>query len=447
MPVKLNKKERKAFERDWNRLRRADSPALSVELATRHLERWPWNGHAARHLADNLRYLGRIAEARALCEKRLKTAKPRHKYMFQVTLARCAEMEGDFDQAVRMFQKALVSARGRFPEILVFLGSAFEKLGEFDRAKRAYRKSIALFDRAKRPEKTDEEYYFLGLIYRSEGKYKKALEYVNRAIALDPNYRVANMARKDLHETIRYLQSEGRSSALRRGLCTSVSSRMPKPSKKELTELRHDWNLLLHIRHSNKPALACERALRHRERWPRNTGALLVLAESLLELMRLDDALPVIKQGLRKSKPQIRLFLEITMGEFLEIKGDLKTAERWYRRAVNGSQRADPVFSACALGYLGCNLAAQRKAGEAKRAHKRAIVLWRKIERPKDADEPYYNLALLYRADGKYKQALEYVNRAIELDPKYAVAKRVRRDLLKTIAYLRTVNRVKTIAR
>jgi tetratricopeptide (TPR) repeat protein len=44
-------------------------------------------------------------------------------------------------------------------------------------------------------------------------------------------------------------------------------------------------------------------------------------------------------------------------------------------------------------------------------------------------EEAYFNLGLILRAEGKYEEALECFERAIEIDPQYTLAKQARKDV------------------
>jgi len=97
----------------------------------------------------------------------------------------------------------------------------------------------------------------------------------------------------------------------------------------------------------------------------------------------------------------------------------VKHSERWYRKAV--------VAAPAALVFLGAELAGQGRLAEAKRCHRRATRL------PDDdrvaRGAAYCNLALILRAERRYRDALVCFDRAIALDPKYVVALKARADV------------------
>jgi tetratricopeptide (TPR) repeat protein len=110
-------------------------------------------------------------------------------------------------------------------------------------------------------------------------------------------------------------------------------------------------------------------------------------------------------------------------GGYYDAKGDLRRAEQWYRKAANEDQGG--------LVYLGGVLAKQGRFAEAKRYHRQAT---RAAESDLLArDEAYYNLGLILRAERRYRDALECLDRAIVLDPHYTVALATHADVRQAI--------------
>jgi tetratricopeptide (TPR) repeat protein len=111
--------------------------------------------------------------------------------------------------------------------------------------------------------------------------------------------------------------------------------------------------------------------------------------------------------------------VRVRWGGYYNAVGDLKRAERWYRKAAE----AAPV----ALVFLGGVLARQGRLAEAKRYQRLAT------RAPEDdrlaRDEAYFNLGLICRAERRYREALANFDRAITLDPKYTVALEAQADV------------------
>jgi Tfp pilus assembly protein PilF len=99
-----------------------------------------------------------------------------------------------------------------------------------------------------------------------------------------------------------------------------------------------------------------------------------------------------------------------------------KRAEQWYRKAVALKSNTTTHI------YLGACLARQGRFVEAKRHHRQAIRL---ATDPKydAADEAYFNLGLILRAERKYTEASAMFRKAIRLDRKYQIAREALRDV------------------
>lgn len=99
--------------------------------------------------------------------------------------------KGESARATAWYKKA-VNARPK-TTWLIFLGASLAKEGKLMEAKRAHRRAIK-----RGGPRRDEAHYNLGLIHRAEGNYADALAEFDKAIALDPKYRLAKEARADV---------------------------------------------------------------------------------------------------------------------------------------------------------------------------------------------------------------------------------------------------------
>ncbi len=173
----------------------------------------------------------------------------------------------------------------------------------------------------------------------------------------------------------------------------------------------------------DQAACTLERAERYLRNYPDDGAAWLILGATLSGIARYEDAIRALRKAMRL-RPDRRLDMPYAeIGHLYREKGSLRTAERWYRKAVTRNPQ-----STSNLVYLGAVLAKQGRFAEAKRYHRRAAGLGRGTW-----DEAYLNLGLILRAEGKYKAALECLDKAIEIDPKYKAAKRERKDVLEAI--------------
>lgn len=154
--------------------------------------------------------------------------------------------------------------------------------------------------------------------------------------------------------------------------------------------------------------------------YPKNMYGWMVLADALAAMALYAEGYAALRKSLRFC-PESRMYqVYAQMGHFYDTKCDLCAAEKWYRRAVAEFPRQENLI------FLGACLAKRGKFHEAKSMHRRAAR-----KKPESADEAYYNLGLICRAEEKYKQAIAYFSKAIAIDPNYKLAKEAKRDVEK----------------
>jgi tetratricopeptide (TPR) repeat protein len=82
----------------------------------------------------------------------------------------------------------------------IFLGAVLARQGRFAEAKAHYRLAIR---RATPDDAADEAHFNLALVLRAEGRYKEAVRHLRKALALDPRYRIAREALRDVQRAIK----------------------------------------------------------------------------------------------------------------------------------------------------------------------------------------------------------------------------------------------------
>ena len=167
------------------------------------------------------------------------------------------------------------------------------------------------------------------------------------------------------------------------------------------------------------PATEREIATADTTRNSRSPSAWASLASALIDLHLYRDARSALKH-LDRTGSDHPYVVNVTHGHYHDALGELRQAERWYRKAA--------VKEPAALVFVGAVLARQGRLAEANRCHQRAARApegdW--IAR----DEAYLNRGLLMRAERRYRAALRCFDRAVELDPKYEAALEARTDVL-----------------
>jgi tetratricopeptide (TPR) repeat protein len=183
----------------------------------------------------------------------------------------------------------------------------------------------------------------------------------------------------------------------------------------------------LHARLSRTPdehvATRRELAVAYARRCPRSTSAWAHVASSLVDLRLFKKAFFALKRLQEVARAEDAYIVFIRWGDYYKSIGDLRRAGHWYRKAAKEEQGA--------LVFVGAVLARQGRFAEAKRYHRQAT-------RAGDTellarDEAYYNLALIFRAQRRYQEALDNFDRAIALDPKYTDAFEMRADVRRAL--------------
>jgi tetratricopeptide (TPR) repeat protein len=191
---------------------------------------------------------------------------------------------------------------------------------------------------------------------------------------------------------------------------------MPKLDRLQL------WKMLL-LAWDQGPAQQFEMATLYTRRFPRRVEGWVVLAEGLAGTARYREAEAALRKADRCLLPEQRWHIAIQWGHLYREKHDLKRAERWYRKAV----ALNPITGNHI--FLGATLAKQGRFAEAKRHHRRAIQVAKTPHEKDLASEAYLNLAVIYRAERRYREAVASLKKAIQIDPRYKDA----RDALKDV--------------
>jgi len=173
--------------RAWN----DGNGASHFEVAAQYTKKYPDNVWGWVALADVLVHLANYKAAhRALSRaEKLATANIRRHICTQ--WGHLYRESFDLNRAERWYRRAVkykTTTHG-----LIFLGAVLARQGRFPEAKRCHRLAVRL---ATSPP--DEAYYNLGLILRAERRYANALECFEQEIKINPKYKLAREARKDV---------------------------------------------------------------------------------------------------------------------------------------------------------------------------------------------------------------------------------------------------------
>jgi tetratricopeptide (TPR) repeat protein len=182
------------------------------------------------------------------------------------------------------------------------------------------------------------------------------------------------------------------------------------------------WAELMRAWDDGQGASRFEIAARYTSRYPDNVWGWVALADILVHLAHYTAAHRALSRAHKLAPTDLYGHICVQWGHLFNESCALRRAEKWYRRAVE--HRADTNR----LVFLGAVLAKQGRFAEAKQFHRRAARL---ATHP--ADEAYFNLGLILRAERRYSEAVRCFDRAIKIDPKYSLAREARQDVMKAL--------------
>jgi superkiller protein 3 len=168
------------------------------------------------------------------------------------------------------------------------------------------------------------------------------------------------------------------------------------------------WDKLMSVWGGDTPACSVYLAEFYTKEFPDDHFGWLVLADGLIDISSFETAAEALRNALRICPLAHRGLVYSKAGKFYREKGSLIRAEKWYRKAVT----LDP--SQEHLIFLGACIAKQGRYNDATDLHQQAINA-----APDTADEAYFNLGLVHRANKNYLDALRNFEKAIEIDPEY----------------------------
>ena len=176
-------------------------PACQIEVASQYTKRFPDHATGWMVLADGLSVTARYGEAQVALRRAARLLSPDHRWQIAIEWGHFYRAKHDLHRAEQWHRKAV----RLHPETRthIFLGAALASQGRLAEAKKHHRRAIQLA-RDPRNDSPEEAYYHLGLILRAERRYREAAISLKRAIRLDPRYKIAREALKDVEQAIRF---------------------------------------------------------------------------------------------------------------------------------------------------------------------------------------------------------------------------------------------------
>jgi tetratricopeptide (TPR) repeat protein len=181
----------------------ADLPALTVARARRFLADNPDFWPALVILGSALTEMANYDEAREVLESALAHCPPKSLRLPLHQIGHHYKLRGDYEQAAAWYQRA-IDAGPDHASGYIYLGGVLALQGRLDEAEGAYRAATDC------PRGCiDEAYLNLGFVLRAQERLVEAAECFARAIELDPDYRAAKKAFRDVRAAIAFRRKKG----------------------------------------------------------------------------------------------------------------------------------------------------------------------------------------------------------------------------------------------
>jgi Flp pilus assembly protein TadD len=187
---------RRISYKQLQRLSDGPFPALTVLYANRFLVDYPDHGPGWMLLGIALVELARYKEAERAIKKSIKLCPPNKR---QIPLAQMGHLHleaGKYDKAATWYRKA-IDSDPEDAEYHIYLGAVLAKRGRLEEAEASHRAATKCSVGC-----IDEAYLNLGFVLRAQERFEAAAESFREAIRLDPKYRAAKQALRDVERCL-----------------------------------------------------------------------------------------------------------------------------------------------------------------------------------------------------------------------------------------------------
>jgi tetratricopeptide (TPR) repeat protein len=193
----------------------------------------------------------------------------------------------------------------------------------------------------------------------------------------------------------------------------------PKTRKQRLRELQSVANQGLN-------ACVIELAIQYLSDFPSSSTAWFIYGESLHNLSRFKDARKAMFKAIKLCPESSEHFqwLVCQMGNIYKESGHFRKAVEWYKKAHEKNPE-----EATFLIYAGLMFLKLENYVEAEEALRQAT-----LSKEGCIDEAFYNLGVVLIVQRKYEEALFCFEKALEIDPKFKLAKQQRKDVKRVLS-------------
>jgi len=195
----------------WEEVRASeDFPACRIELLQAFVEDFPDHAPGWRVLGRTLSEVSRFDEAIDALNRALEMAEQRYRTFVYCDMGDLCRDRGDDASAEQWFRRAIdqepADAHG-----YIYLGCMLARLGRLSEAEETHRRATLC-----KRGCIDEAWHNLGLVLRAQGRYDEAAACFEAALKIDPQYKDARLAKRDVQRAVR-LRSPGQTPSARGG--------------------------------------------------------------------------------------------------------------------------------------------------------------------------------------------------------------------------------------
>ena len=176
----------------------ADLPALTILRARRYLARYPDHGYAWYLLANALIGLARYHEAEEAVSNALRLCPEERRHFPLCMMGQLYRFRGDYEKAAEWHTNA-IEAAPTDTQGYIYLGGVLALQGRLREAEEVHRKATETCYEGC----VDEAFFNLGLVLRAQERFEEAAACFREAIHLDPDYRAAKKALRDVERCLR----------------------------------------------------------------------------------------------------------------------------------------------------------------------------------------------------------------------------------------------------
>jgi tetratricopeptide (TPR) repeat protein len=174
--------------------------ASVIELAREYLNDFPNHELVRVYYGMALYELARYEEARRALLQVMKECEPEQLAFLYAQMGHLHKQKGEYQKAADWYRKAVKVCRTE-AAYLIFLGAVLAREGKLTEAEACHRQAIKC-----KTGEFSEAQLNLGYVLRAQEKYKQALKCFEKALELDPKYKEARQAIKDVRKVLELKQ-------------------------------------------------------------------------------------------------------------------------------------------------------------------------------------------------------------------------------------------------